>query len=109
MRSNGDFSGYQFFVFSCSAPEIWHLAMDVSPENGDIAFILGCCLFLGFPHDVFQHLFFVVSDAFTEQCEEYPDELAAYGYDRLFLFQRIVEPLCVVLMQRLPGLILADE
>ena len=34
-----------------------------------------------------------VSDSLTEQCEKYADKLAANGYDRLLLLQRIFQPL----------------
>ena len=108
MRSDGNFSGYRFFVCCCFAPRPGTLRWTSNQKTECFCRSL-CYGILRFPHDVFQHLFFIVSDVLTEQRVEYPDELAAYGYDGLFLLQRILAPLGVVLMQFPVGVILANK
>ena len=89
MRSNGKFPGYQFFIFGCSAPMSGTLRWTSNQKPEILLTSLGRYCFV-FPHNVIQHLFFVVGDALTEQCEEYTYKLAANGYDRLFFLQRII-------------------
>lgn len=36
------------------------------------------------PLNIFQHLLLIIYSSFTQYCIEYPDQLAAYSYYRLF-------------------------
>ena len=74
----------------------WHLSVDVSPIQALLLWILLSCQWL--PMDILQHLLSVIYLTALDYAPKDTYKLAAYSYDRLFLFQRILRPLRIILM-----------